>query len=74
MRREHLQHALQHLLHARVDESDVVSDLIIVLLRQRVSRLVRENLSFSKTLANHIGAINYFFCHYELMQAAALHR
>ena len=26
-------------------------------LRQRVSRLVRETLSFSKTLANHIGAI-----------------
>ena len=28
-------------------------------LRQRVSRLVRETLSFSKTLANHIGAIKY---------------
>jgi insertion element IS1 protein InsB len=27
-------------------------------LRQRVSRLVREALSFSKKLANHIGAIN----------------
>src|SRR6266478_3869227 len=32
-------------------------------LRQRVSRLVRETLSFSKTLANHIGAIKYFICH-----------
>ena len=28
-------------------------------LRQRVSRLVRETLSFSKTLADHIGAIKY---------------
>jgi insertion element IS1 protein InsB len=32
-------------------------------LRQRVSRLVRETLSFSKKLANHIGAIKYFICH-----------
>jgi insertion element IS1 protein InsB len=31
-------------------------------LRQRVSRLVRETLSFSKKLANHIGAIKYFIC------------
>ena len=29
-------------------------------LRQRVSRLVRETLSFSKKLENHIGAIWYF--------------
>src|SRR6266851_4448827 len=41
-------------------------------LRQRVSRLVRETLSFSKTLANHIGAIKYFICHYNLTRAAAL--
>src|SRR5262245_11617215 len=33
-------------------------------LRQRVSRLVREALSFSKKLANHIGAIKLFICHY----------
>jgi len=33
-------------------------------LRQRVSRLVRETLSFSKSLRNHIGAIKYFICHY----------
>ena len=33
-------------------------------LRQRVSRLVRDVLSFSKKLANHIGAIKYFICHY----------
>jgi insertion element IS1 protein InsB len=36
-------------------------------LRQRVSRLVRETLSFSKSLANHIGAIKYFICHYNLV-------
>jgi insertion element IS1 protein InsB len=41
-------------------------------LRQRVSRLVRETLSFSKTLANHIGAIKYFICHYNLEKAPAL--
>lgn len=41
-------------------------------LRPRLSRLVRETLSFSKKLANHIGAIRYFICHYHLTRAAAL--
>jgi insertion element IS1 protein InsB len=41
-------------------------------LRQRVSRLVRETLSFSKKLAYHIGAIKYFICHYNLSIAIAL--
>jgi insertion element IS1 protein InsB len=41
-------------------------------LRQRLSRLVRETLSFSKKLANHIGATRYFICHYNLTRAAAL--
>jgi insertion element IS1 protein InsB len=41
-------------------------------LRQRVSRLVRETLSFSKKLAHHIGAIKYFICHYNLTKAIAL--
>jgi len=41
-------------------------------LRQRVSRLVRATLSFSKTLANHIGAIKYFICDYNLTRCAAL--
>ena len=36
-------------------------------LRQRVSRLVRSALSFSKKLANHIGAIKYFISHYNLL-------
>ena len=40
-------------------------------LRQRVSRLVREALSFSRKLANHIGAIKLFICHYNLTRAAA---
>jgi insertion element IS1 protein InsB len=31
-------------------------------LGQRVSRLVRATLSFSKSLANHIEAIQYFIC------------
>ena len=38
-------------------------------LRQRVSRLVRKSLSFSKKLANHIGAIKNFICHYNLEKA-----
>jgi IS1 family transposase len=42
-------------------------------LRQRVSRLVRETLSFSKKLANHIGAIKLFICHYTLTKVPALH-
>jgi insertion element IS1 protein InsB len=40
-------------------------------LRQRVARLVRDALSFSKKLANHIGAIKLFICHYNLTRAAA---
>jgi insertion element IS1 protein InsB len=35
-------------------------------LRQRVSRLVHRAMSFSKKLDNHIGAIQYFICHYNL--------
>jgi insertion element IS1 protein InsB len=41
-------------------------------LRQRVSRLVRQTLAFSKNMANHIGAIRYFICHYNLRRAPAL--
>ena len=39
-------------------------------LRQRVSRLVRQSLSFSKSLENHIGAIKYFICDYNKRRAA----
>lgn len=37
-------------------------------IRQRVSRLVRKTLSFSKIIENHLGALKYFFCHYNLEQ------
>lgn len=40
-------------------------------LRQRCSRLVRETLSFSKKLENHIGAIMYFCYHYNLTKLKA---
>ena len=36
------------------------------------SRLVRETLSFSKKLANHVGAIKFFICHYNLAKAEVL--
>lgn len=39
-------------------------------LRQRASRLVRKALSFSKSLANHVGAIKYFICNYNLKMQA----
>ena len=41
-------------------------------LRQRCSRLVRKTLSFSKKLANHVGAIWYFIHHYNAQRLAAL--
>jgi insertion element IS1 protein InsB len=41
-------------------------------LRQRLSRLVRNTLSFSKKIENHIGAIKFFICHYNLEKTAAL--
>ena len=39
-------------------------------LRQRCSRIVRKTLSFSKTLANHLGAIWYFIHDYNARQRA----
>jgi insertion element IS1 protein InsB len=41
-------------------------------LRQRVSRLVRDTVPFSKKLAQHLGAIKYCICHDHLTRAAAL--
>ena len=41
-------------------------------LRQRVPRLVRDTLSCSKQLANHIGAIKYCIGHYKLTKTTAL--
>jgi insertion element IS1 protein InsB len=40
-------------------------------LRQRVSRLVRSALSFSKKLDHHVGALKMFICHYNLTKATA---
>ena len=39
-------------------------------LRQRVGRLVRKTLSFSKKLENHIGAVWYFVHHYNALLRA----
>jgi hypothetical protein len=41
-------------------------------LRQRVSRLVRATLSFSKKLSKHVGVITSFICDYTLTKCAAL--
>jgi insertion element IS1 protein InsB len=41
-------------------------------LRQRVARLVRSTLAFSKNIENHISAIRHFICHYNLTRAALL--
>ena len=41
-------------------------------VRQRVSRLVRKTLSFSKKLDNHIGAIWMFVHHYNMHMAPKL--
>jgi IS1 family transposase len=38
-------------------------------LRQRISRLLRKTLSFSKKLDNHIAAICYFIHHYNHTKA-----
>lgn len=40
-------------------------------LRQRVGRLVRKTLAFSKKVANHIGAVWYFIHHYNAGRARA---
>ena len=34
------------------------------ILRQRISRLVRKTVSFSKIFVNHMGAIRYFLSYY----------
>jgi insertion element IS1 protein InsB len=39
--------------------------------RHRVSRLVREPLSFAQKLAPHIGTLKYFICYYNRTRAHA---
>jgi insertion element IS1 protein InsB len=41
-------------------------------LRQRVARLVRGTLAFSKKVRNHLGAIRYFICSHNLTRTAAV--
>lgn len=41
-------------------------------MRQRISRLVRKTLSFSKKVENHIGAIWYFIHHYNASLACQI--
>lgn len=43
------------------------------ILRGRISRLVRDSLSFSKNFKNHVLAIKFFICHYNINKIAALH-
>jgi IS1 family transposase len=42
--------------------------------RQRISRLVRESLSFSKKMENHVGAVWYFIHDYNAQQSKGLSR
>ena len=41
-------------------------------VRQRVSRLVRKTLSFSKKIENHVGAVWNFIHHYNADMAPAI--
>lgn len=41
-------------------------------LRPRLARLGRATLSFSQKVENHIGAITFFICHYNLEKGAAV--
>lgn len=43
-----------------------------LMLRQRVSRLVRDTWACSKQLANHLGAIKFFIGENNLTRVAAL--
>jgi IS1 family transposase len=63
--------------HFAVDKGSGLTSYIERLnntLRQRISRLVRQSLSFSKKLENHIGAIWNFIHHYNEKIREKLHR
>ena len=64
--------ASQHRVCAKSTGHTNVIERFNCTLRQRVSRLVRAALSFSKSLRNHIGAIKYFICHYNQEVAASI--
>ena len=58
-------------LERKADKPTTSSGLTTT-LRQRCSRLVRKTLSFSKKLANHIGALWYFIHDYNAQQRTKL--
>ncbi len=64
--------ATQHRVCAKGSGHTNIIERFNCTLRQRVSRLVRAALSFSKSLSNHIGAIKYFICHYNQEVAASI--
>jgi len=64
--------AVQHRVCAKGSGRTNIIERFNCTLRQRVSRLVRETLSFSKSLSNHIGAIKYFICHYNQVLAPGI--
>ena len=45
-------------------QNKIIIEGVNCILRQRVSRLVRKTVAFSKQFANHVKAIRYFFSHY----------
>ena len=63
--------ATQHRIVTKASRGKNHIERLNCTLRQRVSRLVRATLSFSKKLANHIGAIKYFLSQYNLELAKA---
>jgi hypothetical protein len=72
---QHPFHLLRRGQHQPPEEPVIRSNRIFPVfnntLHQRVSRLVREALSFSKPLAKPIGALTLFICHYKLTRAVA---
>ena len=63
--------AIQHRIVTKASRGTNHIERLNCTLRQRVSRLVRATLSFSKKLTNHIGAIKYFLSQYNLELARA---
>ena len=54
----------QHRVVAKKSGKTNIIERFNCTMRQRISRLVRSALSFSKNLENHIGASKYFIFHY----------
>jgi len=63
--------AIQHRIVTKASRGTNHIERLNCTLRQRVSRLVRATLSFSKKRTNHIGAIKYFLSQYNLELAKA---